>query len=80
MLSFSGSPTDVIQLKSISLSPDPPKPGQDLTVTVVGTAQQRVEVSFVNITCRKISFLFTGWSLCQRCRETRPYQTSHEDV
>ncbi|KAG1899139.1 ML domain-containing protein [Suillus fuscotomentosus] len=38
-----GSPAHVVQLKSISLSPDPPKPGQDLTVTVVGTAQQRIE-------------------------------------
>ncbi|KAG1757488.1 ML domain-containing protein [Suillus lakei] len=38
-----GSPTDVVQLKSITLSPDPPKPGQDLTVTAVGTAQRRIE-------------------------------------
>ncbi|KAG1755202.1 ML domain-containing protein [Suillus paluster] len=38
-----GLSTDPIQLESISLSPDPPKPGQDLTVTVVGTAQERIE-------------------------------------
>ena len=41
---FKGSPSDPIQIDSITVSPDPPKPGQDLTVTVKAHAQDRVEV------------------------------------
>jgi hypothetical protein len=48
----SGLPTDAIQLQSISLSPDPPKPGEDLTVTAVGLAQEVIEVGFVIVACR----------------------------
>lgn len=39
-----GSETNPIQIKSIEVSPDPPKPGQDLTVTVSGTAVETIEV------------------------------------
>jgi hypothetical protein len=41
---FQGSPTDGIQIESIRVSPDPPKPGQDLTVTVEATAEEEIEV------------------------------------
>ena len=36
-------------LKSISVSPDPPVPGQNLTVTVEADVQQVIEVSLVYI-------------------------------
>lgn len=39
-----GLPTDAIQIESIKVSPDPPQPGQDLTVKVTGTAQEVIEV------------------------------------
>ena len=39
-----GSTSDVVQIESITVSPDPPKPGEDLTVTVKGTAQENIEV------------------------------------
>lgn len=42
--SHQGLPTDVIQLDSIKIKPDPPKPGQDLTVIVKGYVQERIEV------------------------------------
>lgn len=39
-----GNPTDPIHIKSIEISPDPPKPGEDLTVKVIGEATEIVEV------------------------------------
>ena len=39
-----GVPTDAIQLKSIEVSPDPPKPGEQLTVTVNAEVQEQIEV------------------------------------
>jgi hypothetical protein len=44
LLSFQGLPTDSIQIESISVSPDPPKPGQNLTVTVEASTLEEVEV------------------------------------
>jgi hypothetical protein len=41
---FQGLPTDAIQIESISVFPDPPTPGQDLTVLVKARAQEQVEV------------------------------------
>ncbi|KAF9229367.1 hypothetical protein BS17DRAFT_798935 [Gyrodon lividus] len=38
-----GLATDPIQIDSITLLPDPPKPGQNLTITVVGTAIETIE-------------------------------------
>ncbi|KAG1864120.1 ML domain-containing protein [Suillus subalutaceus] len=66
-----GSPTDVIQLKSISLSPDPPKPGQDLTVTVVGTAHERVEVgAYADVVVKLglIRLLSKRFDVCEEAR------------
>ncbi|KAJ7721446.1 hypothetical protein B0H14DRAFT_2642411 [Mycena olivaceomarginata] len=37
-----GLDTDVIQLKSFEISPDPPQPGKDLTITVKGHAAERI--------------------------------------
>ncbi|KAG2350448.1 hypothetical protein BDR05DRAFT_954544 [Suillus weaverae] len=66
-----GSPTDVVQLKSISLSPDPPKPGQDLTITAVGTAQQRVEdgaYADVVVKLGLIRLLSKTFDVCEEAR------------
>jgi len=38
-----GNPTDIVQLRSLEISPDPPKPGQNLTVTASGTVTQKIE-------------------------------------
>lgn len=40
-----GKPLTISTIDSIKLKPDPPKPGQNLTVTVEGTANERIEVS-----------------------------------
>ena len=43
-ISCSGQDTDPLQIESIEVSPDPPKPGQNMTVTVNAIAQERIEV------------------------------------
>lgn len=43
-----GLDTDAIQLESIEVSPDPPQPGKDLTVKVIGSAKERIEVNMIN--------------------------------
>ncbi|KAG2118442.1 ML domain-containing protein [Suillus clintonianus] len=66
-----GSSSDAIQVKSISLSPDPPKPGQDLTVTVVGTAQQRIEdgaYADVVVKLGLIKLLSKSFDVCEEAR------------
>ncbi|EJD51898.1 hypothetical protein AURDEDRAFT_82809 [Auricularia subglabra TFB-10046 SS5] len=37
-----GLPTDAIQIKSIDISPDPPKPGQNVTIIATGTVQKQL--------------------------------------
>lgn len=45
-----GLPTDIIRLHSLEVSPDPPKPGQNLTVTASGTVLQTIEVTLFFLT------------------------------
>ena len=40
-----GGPTDVVNIQSLTVSPDPPKPGQNLTVHVSAYVSQVIEVS-----------------------------------
>ncbi|KAG8817579.1 Phosphatidylglycerol/phosphatidylinositol transfer protein [Serendipita sp. 399] len=42
-----GSPDDLIEVKSIEVKPDPPKPGQDLEITAKGYVKETLEVSLV---------------------------------
>lgn len=41
---FQGLPTDIVQLESIKVFPDPPKPGQELTVKATGIVTEVIEV------------------------------------
>ena len=43
-----GSKNDIVEIKSIEVFPDPPKPGQNLTVNVVAYAHEVVEVQLPN--------------------------------
>ena len=56
---FLGLPSDPVQIESIHLLPDPPIPGQDLTVIVDGTVLKTLEVSL----CLKI---FIQWDNISR--------------
>lgn len=40
----SGESSDPVHIKSIEISPDPPKPGANMTVKVVGQADELIEV------------------------------------
>jgi hypothetical protein len=80
-----GLPTDAIQVQSISISPDPPVPGQDLSVTAVGTARETIEVCL-----RSQLFFFSegadilcgavGGRVCRCYSEAWPHQALAEDV
>ncbi|KAN0128413.1 ML domain containing protein [Lactarius tabidus] len=66
-----GLPTDPIQVDSISVSPDPPKPGQDLTVTVNAHAQEQVEegaYADVSVKLGLIKILQKQFDLCEEAR------------
>jgi hypothetical protein len=42
---FTGTPDDVVQIKSLQVYPDPPAPGHDLTIKVAAVSKQVIEVS-----------------------------------
>ncbi|KAN0125165.1 ML domain containing protein [Russula decolorans] len=66
-----GLPTDAIQIESISVSPDPPKPGQNLTVTVEASALEEVEegaYADVEVKLGLIKLLHKEFDLCQEAR------------
>jgi hypothetical protein len=42
---ITGEPTDVIQIKSLRISPDPPVPGKNLTIYAAGTVKDLIDVS-----------------------------------
>jgi len=38
-----GSPTDAVQIKSLRVDPDPPKPGEKLTIYATGTVKETID-------------------------------------
>ena len=42
-----GLPSDPVQIKSIELLPDPPVPGENLTVTVDGIVSETLSVGLI---------------------------------
>ncbi|KAN0100690.1 ML domain containing protein [Tylopilus felleus] len=66
-----GYPVDPIHIKSIKLSPDPPQPGHDLTVTVTGTADEPVEEgAYADVTVKLglIKLLQKQFDVCKEAR------------
>ncbi|KAI6153520.1 ML domain-containing protein [Pisolithus tinctorius] len=66
-----GLPSDVVQVKSITLFPDPPKPGKDLIITAVGTVNQVVEDgAFADVTVKLglIKLLHKQFDVCHEAR------------
>lgn len=57
-----GIPTDPVRIKSIEISPDPPTPGANLTVKVVGQANEIIEVGLEH----EISILCMILTVCIR--------------
>ncbi|KAA1468191.1 hypothetical protein DENSPDRAFT_793937 [Dentipellis sp. KUC8613] len=67
-----GLESDVIQIDSIQVSPDPPKPGKNLTVTVTASASERVEEgAYADVTVKLglIKLLQKSFDLCEEARK-----------
>ncbi|TFY83588.1 hypothetical protein EWM64_g417 [Hericium alpestre] len=66
-----GLPDDVVQVQSIVVSPDPPQPGQNLTVTVKATATETVEEGAsadVTVKLGLVKLLSKSFDLCDEAR------------
>jgi len=66
-----GLATDPVQIKSISVSPDPPVPGSDMTVTVRASAIEPVqEGAYADVTVKLglIKLLQKEFDLCEEAR------------
>ncbi|KAG9080917.1 Phosphatidylglycerol/phosphatidylinositol transfer protein, partial [Ceratobasidium sp. 370] len=66
-----GSPGDVVHIKSIEVSPDPPQPGKDLTVTVNAFADEVIEEgAYADVTVKLglIKLLKKEFDICQEAR------------
>ncbi|EIW73685.1 hypothetical protein TREMEDRAFT_37462 [Tremella mesenterica DSM 1558] len=66
-----GLATDAVQLKSISVSPDPPVPGKNLTVTVeADVIQEIVEGAYADVTVKLglIKLLQKEFDVCEEAR------------
>ncbi|WOO77366.1 Phosphatidylglycerol/phosphatidylinositol transfer protein [Vanrija pseudolonga] len=66
-----GLPSDAITIESISVSPDPPEPGKNLTVTVEATANEVVEEgAYADVTVKLglIKLLQKRFDVCEEAR------------
>ncbi|THH20645.1 hypothetical protein EW146_g762 [Bondarzewia mesenterica] len=66
-----GLATDPIQIESIHITPDPPKPGKDLTVLVKAIAQHEVqEGAYADVTVKLglIKLLQKQFDVCEEAR------------
>ncbi|CAE6525950.1 unnamed protein product [Rhizoctonia solani] len=64
-------PSDGVQIKSIEVTPDPPKPGQDLTVKVIATADKEIEEgAYADVTVKLglIKLLQKRFDICEEAR------------
>ncbi|KAF9240851.1 hypothetical protein BU15DRAFT_61182 [Melanogaster broomeanus] len=67
-----GAPSDAIEVKSLSVSPDPPQAGEDLTVTVSATAFKTIEdgaTADVVVKLGLIKLLTKSFDVCEEARE-----------
>ncbi|ESK89312.1 vacuole protein [Moniliophthora roreri MCA 2997] len=66
-----GLPSDAIQVKSIKVSPDPPQPGKELSVTVKAEAIKRIdEGAYADVTVKLglIKLLSKQFDVCEEAR------------
>ncbi|KAG8752992.1 Phosphatidylglycerol/phosphatidylinositol transfer protein [Ceratobasidium sp. 428] len=66
-----GLPTDIVHIKSIEVSPDPPQPGKDLTVTVNAVSDQGIEEgAYADVTVKLglIKLLKKQFDICEEAR------------
>jgi len=66
-----GEPNDVIQIESFIVSPDPPQPGKNLTVTVIAQANGVIaDGAYADVTVKLglVKLLNKRFDLCQEAR------------
>ncbi|KAI0721253.1 ML domain-containing protein [Cerioporus squamosus] len=66
-----GTDSHIVHIKSIEVSPDPPERGQDLTITVEGVADQKVEEgAYADVTVKAgvIRLLHKEFDICEEAR------------
>ncbi|KAJ6586448.1 ML domain-containing protein [Mycena vulgaris] len=67
-----GLPTDALQLTSLTLSPDPPAAGKELTITATGRALRRIEDgAYADVTVKLglIRLLKRQFDVCDEARK-----------
>ncbi|THH04893.1 hypothetical protein EW145_g5194 [Phellinidium pouzarii] len=70
-----GEPSDPIELKSIEVSPDPPKPGEDMTVKVTAIVKERIEEGAYADVLVKIGVVKLLQKRFDMCEEARNAET-----
>ncbi|KAF7319849.1 ML domain-containing protein [Mycena kentingensis (nom. inval.)] len=66
-----GNPEDPVELKSITVSPDPPKIGEDLTVIIVAEVKDTIEegaTADVLVKVGRLKLLEKTFDLCEEAR------------
>ncbi|CAE6412853.1 unnamed protein product [Rhizoctonia solani] len=66
-----GSPSDLAHIKAIEVTPDPPKPGQDLTVKLIATSDKEItEGAYADVTVKLglIKLLKKQFDICEEAR------------
>ncbi|KAF8591937.1 hypothetical protein K439DRAFT_615359 [Ramaria rubella] len=67
-----GAASDVVEIKSLSLSPDPPKPGVNLTVTASGYVSSTIEDGAwadVSVKLGLIKLLTKSFDVCEEAKK-----------
>ncbi|KAG8923972.1 Phosphatidylglycerol/phosphatidylinositol transfer protein [Tulasnella sp. 417] len=67
-----GLPTDIVEIQSISVSPDPPEPGKTLTVTAIGTAKETIEDgAYADVTVKLglVKLLSKRFDICEEAEK-----------
>ncbi|PVF94518.1 hypothetical protein CPB86DRAFT_713134 [Serendipita vermifera] len=66
-----GTEEDIVEVESISISPDPPKPGEDLEITAKGKVKQTLEEgAYADVTVKLglIKLLQKEFDICEEAR------------
>ncbi|CAG8757466.1 15794_t:CDS:2, partial [Acaulospora colombiana] len=67
-----GTEEDIVEVESISISPDPPKPGEDLEITASGKVKQTLEEgAYADVTVKLglIKLLRKEFDICEEARK-----------
>ncbi|KAI0830688.1 ML domain-containing protein [Trametes gibbosa] len=83
-----GSDTHIVRINSIEVSPDPPKRGEDLTITVKGDAKDQVkDGAYADVTVKVgvIKLLQKEFDVCEEAEKANasircPVEKGHHEV